>query len=202
MRVGRLITHLEKKDNIRHLKLYLYSWRGEGSLIKAGNTDSIRWKIRIKWYHIKAKRLFKSQGHRFLTINDNAATLPLKHSLLFSVYIYTSLFLPSDRVICWGIAYDSDTGKTNDIAERLTHHRGPPVARGSCCCCSCSSVHLGGDQVEAGAIARRPGQVPVHPWRGQTKSPWGVRSLHRKRVSQTQSWRTDKKPRESSFGMN
>lgn len=92
MRVGRLITHLEKKDNIRHLKLYLYSWRGEGSLIKAGNTDSIRWKIRIKWYHIKAKRLFKSQGHRFLTINDNAAALPLKHSLLFSIYIHIPLF--------------------------------------------------------------------------------------------------------------
>lgn len=74
-------------------------------------------------------------------------------------------------------------------AEHRAHHGGPPVACSSCCRCRCSSVHLGLDQVEAGAITSRPRQVPVHPWWGQAEGPWRICSLHRQGVSQTQSWR-------------
>lgn len=132
------------------------------------------------------KMILESRGQTLLTINDRLAALPLK------VCLHPPPFLPSNRVICRLIACDSNTGKTNYPADRLTHHWGSSVARGSCCRRSCSSVHLGGDQVEAGAIARCPGQVPIHPWRGQAKCPWGVRSLHRQRVPQTESWRTER----------
>ncbi|CAG5861395.1 unnamed protein product [Menidia menidia] len=79
------------------------------------------------------------------------------------------------------------------LTVRAHVERVGPGGRGAAIACSSGSscrraVHLGGDQVEAGAVAPRPGQVPVHPRRGQAESPRGVRPLHRQGVPQTQSW--------------